>query len=79
MERMVVRLLKPYMQLNAGEVGSFITSQAKKLIEIGAAVEVKQEAAQQEQPKEAPQRVDKMEHGEQARPRRSRQASANGN
>ncbi len=76
----VVRLLKAYGVNNAGELCGFPDEKAALLVKRGYA---KAEGAPAKTAKPDPEvgaeRVDKMEHGEQKRPRRSRRAQADAN
>ena len=78
----VVRLLKAYQSNNAGELCGFPEEKAALLIKRGYAKAEGAPAATTAKPEpeaDAPERVDKMEHGEQKRPRRSRRAQADAN
>lgn len=76
-----IRLLKAYGANNTGELCGFPDEKAQALIKAGIGVAegspAKAETAPEPQPK--PERLDKMEHGEQKRPRRSRRATADAN
>ena len=78
----VVRLLKAYQSNNAGERCAFPEEKAALLIKKGyAKAESAPAKAAEPEPEVSaePERLDKMEHGEQKRPRRSRRAQADAN
>lgn len=74
-----IRLLKAYGANNTGELCGFPDEKAQALIKAGIGVAEGSPAKAEAEPQPEPKRLDKMEHGEQKRPRRSRRATADAN